>query len=518
MSPLTTSILADFRQRTRNQRFIVILLAMSLLTLIYFPAGDAGYNTLTVNGARGIYNSAWVGLCLGLLNVTFLPLICFYFVKNAIALDREAKTAELIAASSIQNWRYLLTKWTVSCVILFAVALVMTIVSVFAQLYHGESYAINLWHLLWPQFVYVFPTLLVIAAIALMFETIPKLRGGLGNVLYFFMWTAGLIAFLESSGGIHSVLDIVREDLKAIYPDTDDASNLGIIVKQSEQAIIVFEWAGVTDIRQQVMSIFPSLAITIVFLAIALWRFDRFAQQPNSDSKRGQQSKLAQLFTSVGVVLDRLASGVFSHTAFTRQLHWEMNILLRGQGTFWYLLICGAMIGQIFAPQEALVTIILPSVWLCCVLILSCLGMQDKLANTQELIRYHTKSIVSPLLSKYLAAVGILVIVSLPGIVRLTLLGESLWLIQIVIAILFTVSLALFCGVFTQTKRMFEALYPALWYVGPLNGLPYLDYFGVNQIENWRLGLPQMFFSISMVLLGLVLASLYRQKHKLQTG
>ena len=77
MNSLWRCILADFRQRTRQQSFIVILLSMSVLTLLFFPSLDTQYQTLVINGYRGIYNSAWLGVCLAMLNVLFLPIICF---------------------------------------------------------------------------------------------------------------------------------------------------------------------------------------------------------------------------------------------------------------------------------------------------------------------------------------------------------------------------------------------------------------------------------------------------------
>ena len=77
MNQVWQCITADFKQRTRQQSFVVTLLGMSVLTLLFFPPPDAHYQTLVINGYRGIYNSAWLGMCLAMLNVLFLPIICF---------------------------------------------------------------------------------------------------------------------------------------------------------------------------------------------------------------------------------------------------------------------------------------------------------------------------------------------------------------------------------------------------------------------------------------------------------
>ena len=84
---------------------------------------------------------------------------------------------------------------------------------------------------------------------------------------------------------------------------------------------------------------------------------------------------------------------------------------------------------------------------------------------------------------------------------------EWLLLIQLVIAISFTVSLAYFCGALTGTKRMFEVLYPALWYLGPIQAALYVDFFGVNGQKSWEAGVPYYFFAMAIGLLALAVNS-----------
>jgi hypothetical protein len=80
-------------------------------------------------------------------------------------------------------------------------------------------------------------------------------------------------------------------------------------------------------------------------------------------------------------------------------------------------------------------------------------------------------------------------------------MAEWILLIQVLIAISFSVSLAYFCGAFTGTKRMFEILYTAIWYIGPIQAALYLDFFGVNSAISWQAGIPYYFAVISIGLL-----------------
>jgi hypothetical protein len=133
----------------------------------------------------------------------------------------------------------------------------------------------------------------------------------------------------------------------------------------------------------------------------------------------------------------------------------------------------------------------------------------EKQANTLELVAYSRKTLVLSSLASYSSAYLLLVLVSLGGIIRFTALTEWLLLIQLSIAIAFTVALAYFCGTFTGTKRMFEVLYPAIWYLGPIQAALYVDFFGVNSSASWQAGMPYYFLVIS---LGLLILSIRAKK------
>lgn len=90
---------------------------------------------------------------------------------------------------------------------------------------------------------------------------------------------------------------------------------------------------------------------------------------------------------------------------------------------------------------------------------------------------------------------------SLGSVLRFAAIAEWLLIIQLIIAISFTVSLAYFCGVLTGTKRMFEVLYPAIWYMGPIQTALYLDFFGVNSTMSWQAGMPYYYAALAIGLM-----------------
>lgn len=500
MNTMWPCIVADFKQRTRQQSFVVTLLAMSVLTLLFFPSPDAQYQTLILNGYRGIYNSAWLGVCLAMLNVLFLPIICFYLVKNALELDRRSKTSELIAATPINTATFLFAKWCVNVLILLTVVFVMLLSTVVIQLYYGESYYIDLWALVWPQLVFVLPMLLTIASIAIMFESTKWLKGGLGNLIYFFLWIGSIVQAVENVTGIGALLNNLEAEIAQRFPLQQGASNVGVVISDETNEIKTFVWQGIEPTFSQLTDSFPLFIISSICLFLALVFFDRFSQNTPPESARTSWLSTV-LLAKINSIFEAIFIPLTKHFAFTRLLRLELKLLLKGHSTYWVIGLLAFNVVQLLIDQQLLISVFLPLSWLWCVLVISQLGQLEKQANTLELMTYSKQSSTLQSLASYSAAWLLLLLASLGSVLRFTAMSEWLFIFQLFIAITFTVSLAFFCGAFTGNKRMFEVLYPALWYMGPIQAALYLDFFGVNSQASWQAGVPYYFMAISLGLL-----------------
>ena len=477
---------------------------MAVLTLLFLPSPDAKYQTLVINDYRGIYNSAWIGLCLAMLNVMFLPIICFYLVKNGLELDRYSKTSELIAATPVSKLSLILAKWLSNIGILLTIVFVMLLSSVLIQFYYGESYQIDLWALIWPQFVFVFPLLLAIGAIAIMFESIKWLRGGLGNITYFFLWILSIVQTIENVSGIGAMFEQLKAEITTRFPEQEASSNIGIRVGDQAIETKTFIWQGVDPMIAYLSGILPLLSITVISLIIAFFCFDRFSQISIVEDKKVNR---LSIFLQKNVVhkLDSLFNLCSRHWAFTRLLHLELKLILKDHSTYWLLGILVLNIIQLSVDRQLLNTVFLPVSWLWCLLIISQLGQKEKQANTLELITYSSQSTILQRLASYCSGWILLFLASTGSVLRFVASADYLLLIQLMVAISFTISLAIFCGRYSGSKRLFEALYPALWYMGPIQAAVYVDFFGVNSQKSWQLGMPCVFFVIAVALLALTI-------------
>lgn len=179
---------ADFLERVRGYKFLVILGLMVLVSYLFVPKPNASYVTIDLDGYRGIYNSAWIGASVALLVAGYLGPLSFFAVKGAVNRDRATGVGQIVAATPITKRAYVFGKWLSNMAVLTAMTTVVLISSVVLQLIRAEDRTIERLTLAAPFFVIVLPTMALIAALALLFESIPSLRGGLGNVVFVLIW------------------------------------------------------------------------------------------------------------------------------------------------------------------------------------------------------------------------------------------------------------------------------------------------------------------------------------------
>jgi hypothetical protein len=100
--------------------------------------------------------------------------------------------------------------------------------------------------------------MLVVAGLAILFEAIPWLRGGLGNVVYFLLWVTALSARIGRPGnaahgayndlfGLGVVVPSISAACEAAFPGSGTAGfSMGINIKTTGQFwdLTIFRWEG----------------------------------------------------------------------------------------------------------------------------------------------------------------------------------------------------------------------------------------------------------------------------------
>lgn len=277
MNTLYHLLRADFFERTRRYSFLITL---GLVLWLGYLCTD-GTLTLRLDDYRGVFNSAWVGAMMALVVNTFLGLFGFYVVKGSVERDRQTGVGQIIATTPLTRAQYLLGKWLSNLAVLGTMVAVLAVVALGLQLFQAEETALNLWALFSPFLFVSLPFMALIAALAVVFEVVPFLRGSVGNVIYFFMWNALLVFSITVLRPISPALDptgmtLFWSDMSAellkIYPAYAGSFALG---SPATSQALTFIWPGLNWTLYIIALRLSFVLAAVVLVLLASLIFDR---------------------------------------------------------------------------------------------------------------------------------------------------------------------------------------------------------------------------------------------------
>lgn len=255
---------ADFLERVRRHSFFV-----TLLFAVYLGYGSAtGEISLRLGEYRGVYTSAWIGVMVSLITTTFLSLIGFYIVKNAVDRDRQTGVGEILASTPLSRTAYLSGKFLSNFSVLASMLGVLALAAIAMQFLVAEDRAFHAWALLSPFLLLSLPALALTAALAVVFETVPLLRGGFGNVAWFFLWgiAIGLPGAIHAPRfdpfGLWTVFRSVVPAARATIPGYKDSFSL-TVADRAARVFPGFRWEGINWTGSEVF-------LRITWLAVAV--------------------------------------------------------------------------------------------------------------------------------------------------------------------------------------------------------------------------------------------------------
>jgi hypothetical protein len=530
----------DFLDRIRRPVYVVTLLAAVGLGYLALPSPQTHWTVLDLDGYRGVYNSAYVGTATALTGTLYLTLGGFYVVRNTIGRDETTGVGELLAATSLRTPQYLAAKLAGNFLVLASVAGVLAGTALVLQLARGESRAVQPVALLLPFFVLTVPMLVVTAALAVMFDSVPQWRGGLGNVVWFVL--ALIIAIAGQSAtapldglGARPVFDSLRETIEQHHPlNSHGEFSFGFTYRDFPFQTV--DWSGFHPSSGFLLNrLLLMLLATALALLPAFWfaRFDpdrrlsrskRRASAVTDDSTRSvpgyvptppaaltwmagaepvsrhmQTAELAPARASAAVPPPRQFWYRRAGATFGRLVSGELRILVQGVSPWWWLVAVGLTIVATVVPQSALPGMLL-LIWVWPVLIWSRLGSQRVEQDLEEMLRAYPRPRRRVLAEWSAGVVLTTVLASGPGL-RMVAGGDRPGIAAWVGGVLFVPSVALLLGLISRSHRLFQALYLPLWFL-MVNGVAAVDYLGAVRSQGRPAGPPAtLIVSVALVLL-----------------
>ncbi|HLZ11050.1 MAG TPA: hypothetical protein VKP58_00560 [Candidatus Acidoferrum sp.] len=511
---------SDFRERTRRYSFLLTLLFAVFLGY----ATATGKVLLQLEEYRGIYTSGWIGTLVALVITCFVSLVGFYIVKNAVERDRMTGVGQILAASTLSKPAYTFGKFLSNFAVLSSMVGVLAVAALIMQFVAAEDPNVNYWALLSPFLLLALPTMALTAVIAPCFETIPLLRGGFGNVAWFFVWVFGLSTPFFSGKhwldplGLITVVDSLSAEAKKAIPGYHGGLAFQIQIGQKISVAENLRWAGISWDVPSVLLRVAWLAFACALALFASLIFDRFDSYKSAVAPHSPSTVAVAQLGSASPVNFPLAKPVHltplvasdRAASFFRQLRAELRLALQGFGWWWYAVAAAFVIAEAAAPLSASYGIILGFAWIWPVLIWSAMGSRESRFAMRPVLFSSSRIVPFQILVCWSAGFIVALLTGAGTLARLVIAGRAQGLLAFLAGAVFIPSLALALGVVSESSKFFEGLYALLWYIGPMNHTPGLDYTGAADGAH-GLSFAVKYFAIAAACLGAACAFRARQ-------
>jgi hypothetical protein len=297
----------------------------------------------------------------------------------------------------------------------------------------------------------------------------------------------------------------MSQEVRQVFPDYNGSFMLG---GMDTPITGTFTWHGIDWTVPTITTRFAFIGLAVLVTLLGALLFDRFDPSRGTLRVRIRNSaspatlepaSVPQALPTVHLTPVPRAANRFR---FPTVLLAELKLLLKGQAWWWYIGAAGAIIACLVSPVESTRQFILPAAWVWPVLVWSSMGNREARHNAQQ----YTFSSASPLWrqlpAQWLAGFMVTLLLGGSAALRFAIAGDSASLSAFLSAALFIPSLALVLGVWTHSSKPFEILYVTLWYLGPLNKTPGLDFMGAYSTGYTGFYLPLSVLLIAFAVFG----------------
>jgi len=486
-SPTLAIARADFLERVRSYGFL-----LTLLFAVYLGYATAtGQLSMQLDEYRGIYTSGWIGTLVALTTTCFVSLVGFYIVKNSVQRDWSTGVGQILAATPLKKSAYAFGKFLSNFFVLALMVAVLALGAVVMQFLVREDPRVDLWALLSPSLLISLPAMALTASVAVLFEMLPVLKGGVGNVIWFFVWSFS-IALPALTGlkwldplAVFTVMNSLAGEAHRYIPGYHGGMAFQINLGQIKVAHDL-RWPGVSWSWDLVSLrlLWSAVAGCIALMASVI--FDRFdsARGIRAKRRKRQRQVAATLGTAavtappaIPIHLTQLAPTARS-SAFARILVAEFRLAVQGLRWWWYAVAAGLLIAQFFSPLEVSRGPLLGAAWIWPILVWSAMGSRESRFTMRPVLFSCASIVPRQVLACWLAGATVTLVTGCGAATRLLMARQFDGFLAIVAGAFFIPALALSLGVFSGSGKFFEALFTMLWYVGPMNKTPGLDFTG----------------------------------------
>jgi hypothetical protein len=510
MNNFRSIIKADYLQRTRSNIFLATLMVSIYVAYSFVPSADAAYATVRIGNFVGFSNAAWIGHVTAIMASTFMWFIGFYIINNGIRRDEESGVGQIIAATSISNFFYLLAKSLSSFMVLLTITIIIVLMALGLVIVRGSEYHFDVLQFILPFLYATIPSLFFLSALAVFFEIVFGKRTNLSNISFFFLFSAILVYIFEFTNPLVQWVDvlgvkhllteiagIVNGGISDIHQDFSVGYNFG-----SKRELHYFLFEGTNFNLSYLACRLFWVAMAFVLLWISSKMFRRFDTKTFSLPSLKSQNHIPDKQASPpgDITLSSLPK-VSSDFNIAPLIKAEIIMLLR-KGPLWFWLInLGLFISLFFIPLSKAHWIALPIVWFLQINRWADIATKEKYYGTSNFVYASSKPLGRLMTAQILAGTITALAFAFPVLLRYSLAGEFEFIPGIVLGAMILIGFSICSGILTGGKRLFEIFFFMLTYA-VIENVPQADYFGGKHCT-------AMYFSVQILLVLLLLATAY---------
>lgn len=509
---------ADLLIRVRRPASIAVFLILCALAYALVPDPTTGKTLMQVNGQRALYNSATIALATAGMASLLLGMLGFYLVSNTIRRDITTRTGYIIAAMPVSSAEYLGGKFLGSAGFLSLVVLGYMVNVMGMHLLRGEAPLQALVYLSIYAAV-TLPGILVLSALALLFESFRPLSGRIGDVLYFFLWVAmvGVAASAETNlaVGWPNFLDVfgIVFMLSAIR-NGQQLDQLSVGHTTFDTSLPPLTYPGVSWSWTLVATRIAPALLALVPLLLAWLCFARFdPARIKSEVQHARWNPLAWLNRHLKpltrVLLPVATVGPGSGLVRATRSELALSFMLSPLAV---VALVGLMAWGGLADQASLRGGVLPVTFFCLIVVLADIACRDWAAGMSDLVYSMPLMRPSYVVIKFATAAMIAVAFVLVPLLRfaLTTPGSA---VSLLIGAVYIAAAAVSLGILTRGSKTFTGFFLLFLYIAlSSGGAPQFDFAGWSgsATNGTRLG-------YSMIALFLLAAAWARHRAELET-
>jgi hypothetical protein len=393
----------------------------------------------------------------------------------------------------------------------------------------------NFWALIAPFLFVCVPVLALVSGMAVLFESVWWLRGTVGNILYIFIAEFAFVNNLLFGnplldfGGFGMFVPSMEAAALAAYPGAElgfEMGFIGFIERATSDSVNLFRWEGIDWSLKMVPLRLLWVACAVCLSGVATVGFDRFdpararagRARKKKRTEKGKRTRLAEEPLAAAGVPSTAPPALRSWAeitpvkfrfSFSRMLTAELRLMLKGYHWSWYLIAIGLIAVQLAVPYQYARAYALPAAWIWPLALWSGMGAREARFNTGQLVFSSAYPLSRQLPAVWIAGLMAALLAGSGFLFRAVIGGEVEQARTLLIGVIFVPTLALALGMLSGSKKLFEVTYLLIWYVGPVHGLPPLDFLGTTD-SALKGPIPSVYLAASLVLA--ITAILWRRK------